>query len=131
MTADTLAGMHGCPCLSGLSYDECCGPAHSGVTPSPTAERLMRSRYSAFALGLPAYLLSSWHPSTRPTSLELDDSVRWYRLDILGRTHGGMLDTTGTVEFIAYYRDGDDRGTQHENSLFRRENGHWFYVSAA
>lgn len=91
----------------------------------------MRSRYSAFALGLAPYLLASWHPSTRPRTLELDDSLRWYRLDILGRTHGGMLDTTGTVEFIAYYRDGPDRGTQQENSVFRRENGRWFYVSAA
>jgi len=91
----------------------------------------MRSRYSAFAMGLPAYLLASWHPSTRPKTLELDESLRWYRLDILARTHGSMLDTTGTVEFIAYYRDGADRGTQRENSLFRRENGRWFYVSAA
>jgi len=90
----------------------------------------MRSRYSAFAVGLPAYLLASWHPSTRPQSLELDDSLRWYRLDILGRTQGGMLDTTGTVEFIAYYRGSADRGTQHENSLFRRENGLWLYLSA-
>jgi len=123
--------MHNCACLSGLPYDECCGPAHSGVTPSPTAERLMRSRYCAFAMGLTSYLLESWHPSTRPADLELDDTLRWYRLDILDRTRGGMLDTTGTVEFIAYYRNGTERGTQHENSAFLKEKGRWLYVSAA
>ena len=123
--------MHNCACLSGLPYDECCGPAHSGVSPSPTAERLMRSRYCAFAMGLAPYLLESWHPSTRPADLELDDTLRWYRLDILDRTRGGMLDTTGTVEFIAYYRDGTERGTQHENSAFLKEKGRWLYVSAA
>lgn len=130
MSADTLAGMHGCACLSGLHYDECCGPAHSGTVQSPTAERLMRSRYCAFVLGLADYLLQTWHPSTRPATLELDTSLRWYRLDILGRTRGGMLDTTGTVAFIAYYRDGSDRGTQQENSSFLKENGRWLYVSA-
>lgn len=128
---DTLAGMLGCPCLSGLPYSECCGPAHSGQSPAPTAERLMRSRYSAFALDLPDYLLASWHPSTRPATLELDSDVRWYRLDILSRTRGGMLDTTGTVEFTAHYRSGPERGSQHENSSFVKENGLWLYVSAA
>ena len=91
----------------------------------------MRSRYSAFAMGLAPYLLESWHPSTRPANLELDDTLRWYRLDILDRTRGGMLDATGTVEFVAYFRNGTERGTQHENSAFLKEKGRWLYVSAA
>lgn len=90
----------------------------------------MRSRFSAFAMGLRDYLLASWHPSTRPATLDLDEGLRWYRLDILGRTRGGMLDTTGTVEFVAYYRDGSERGSQRENSTFVKENGRWLYVSS-
>jgi SEC-C motif-containing protein len=118
-----------CPCLSGLPYAECCQPAHDGTAPSPTAERLMRSRYSAFALGKVRYLLESWHPSTRPLALELEDGRRWISLEILGRSRGGMLDDEGTVEFIARYSDEGVRGQQFENSEFRRENRRWFYVA--
>lgn len=89
----------------------------------------MRSRYSAFAIGDTAWLLESWHPSTRPTSLDLDPDVRWYRLDILSRSRGGMLDTEGLVEFEAHYRSPDGPGSQHETSLFLREDGRWRYVS--
>lgn len=117
-----------CPCLSGLTYDECCGALHSGSALAPTAERLMRSRFSAFAVGDVDYLLSSWHPSTRPATLELDPDVRWYRLDILGRTGGGLLDSEGTVEFEAHYRSPDGTGSQHENSYFVRDDARWFYV---
>lgn len=84
----------------------------------------MRSRYSAFVTGNTAYLLATWHPSTRPATLHLDDSVRWYRLDILATTQGSPLDATGTVEFEAFYRGGSHR----EISSFVRERGRWFYV---
>jgi SEC-C motif-containing protein len=121
--------MERCPCLSGLTYTECCGPFHAG-TIAPTAERLMRSRYSAYALGMPDYLVATWHRSTRPAELELDDGVRWWRLDILSRTRGGMLDSEGTVEFEAHYRASSGAGSQHEVSRFVREDGRWFYVDA-
>lgn len=101
-----------------------------GTKAAPTAERLMRSRFTAFALGDREYLLESWHPSTRPATLELEPQVRWYRLDILGRTSGGLLDTNGTVEFTAYYRSPDGAGELHENSRFTRENGRWYYLTA-
>lgn len=117
-----------CPCLSGLPYDECCGVFHRGEAHAPTAERLMRSRYAAFAMRVPQYLLDTHHPSTRPRGeFELDDR-RWLRLDILNRTGGGMLDTTGTVEFEAFWRLDDQRGSQRENSRFVREQKRWFYV---
>ena len=119
-----------CPCLSGDSYDECCGRYHRGEDAAPTAERLMRSRYSAYAVGDTDYLLSSWHPSTRPRSLQLDPDVRWFRLDIVGTTRGGMLDTVGTVEFAAHYRADGGAGVQRENSRFVREGGRWLYVDA-
>jgi SEC-C motif-containing protein len=126
-----------CPCLSGLVYGECCGPFHRGAAAAPTAERLMRSRYSAFVIGDAAYLLATWHPSTRPDSLELDAGIRWFRLDILSRSGGGLLDSEGVVEFSARYRmpapgPGAKRetGEQHERSRFVRTEGRWFYVDA-
>ena len=117
-----------CPCLSGLPYDDCCGQFHSGAAVAPTAERLMRSRYSAYSKGLPDYLLATWHPSTRPAELVLDPRLRWYRLDIIDRSRGGMLDTEGTVEFRASFRIDAEAGSQHEVSSFVREGGQWFYV---
>lgn len=101
-----------------------------GTKAAPSAERLMRSRFAAFALGIREYLLESWHPSTRPATLELEPEVRWYRLDIVSRTAGGLLDTDGTVQFTAYYRSPDGPGELHENSRFVRENGRWYYLSA-
>jgi SEC-C motif-containing protein len=122
--------MDSCPCQSALPYDECCGVFHRGEKRSPTAERLMRSRYTAYVRLLADYLLATWHPSTRPKALELDAGLRWYRLDILSRSRGGMLDSDGTVEFRASYRAGTERGEQHENSRFVRESGQWYYVDA-
>ena len=117
-----------CPCLSGLPYSECCEPLLAGASPAPTAERLMRSRFSAFAVGDASYLLATWHPSTRPAGLTLDDTLRWTRLDILGRSRGGMLDNEGTVEFTAHFRSPDGPGSQRENSRFVRESGAWVYL---
>lgn len=117
-----------CPCLSGSPYAECCGPFHAGVAAAPTAERLMRSRYSAYAVGDVAYLLRSWHPRSRPTELTLDAELRWYRLDILATSRGGMMDADGTVEFRAHYKSPDGAGAQHETSRFVREAGAWVYV---
>ncbi len=121
-----------CPCLSGETFGQCCAPLHRGDTLAPTAMRLMRSRYSAFALGDTAYLSATWHPSTRPIVLELDTDQRWIRLDIESSTGGGLLENTGTVEFTAHYRAVQDgrtvRGEQHENSRFLKEGGRWFYL---
>ena len=92
----------------------------------------MRSRYAAFALGDSAYLLASWHPDSRPTSLELDPDLRWYRLDVIARTAGGLLDMTGTVDFRAYWRAADGTaGVQRENSGFARVRQRWVYLGEA
>lgn len=90
----------------------------------------MRSRFSAFAVGDSGYLLRSWHPRTRPGTLELDPGLRWYRLDILSTSKGGPLDVDGIVEFRAFHRSEDGRGDQHEVSRFVREGRIWFYVDA-
>jgi len=92
-----------CPCGTGLSYAECCGRLHEGTVSAATAEQLMRSRYSAFAVGDPAYLLTTWHSRTRPPTLDLDPAVRWVRLEVLATTGGALLAAEGTVEFRAHH----------------------------
>jgi SEC-C motif-containing protein len=120
--------LESCMCLSGEPYGACCGRFHSGEAEAATAEQLMRSRYSAFALHDRAYLLRTWHPAEAPANLNFDPDLQWRRLDIVSTSRGGPLDVQGTVEFKAWFRHGAERGTHHEVSRFVRENGRWFYV---
>ncbi|ATY12937.1 hypothetical protein CU254_22690 [Amycolatopsis sp. AA4] len=117
-----------CPCGLPEPYADCCGRFHRGEQNAPTAERLMRSRYCAFAVGEPEYLLDTWHPDTRPKRLRLDPAQEWTRLEILGRTGGSLLQNEGTVEFRAHYRYQGRDDAQHENSRFVREGGRWYYA---
>jgi SEC-C motif-containing protein len=117
-----------CPCGSGLPLADCCGRLHDGTATAATAEQLMRSRYSAFALGDAGYLLATWHPSTRPHRLDLDDDVRWTGLEIRAATGGSLLAADGTVEFRASYVRDRRPGTQHEHSRFLRDGGRWYYL---
>jgi SEC-C motif domain protein len=116
-----------CPCGLGDDYDLCCGRQHAGA-PAPTAESLMRSRYSAFAVGDAGYLLRTWHPSARPRELALDPVLKWTRLAVLGAIGGGLFDATGTVAFRAIYVQGGQRAVLAETSRFAREDGLWTYV---
>ncbi|WP_255808681.1 YchJ family protein [Leucobacter aridicollis] len=116
-----------CPCGFGDPYLKCCGPIHGG-SPAPTAAQLMRSRYSAFAIGDEAYLLRTWHPGTRPRELELDGTTRWLRLIVEEAELGGPFDDTGYVTFSAIGRTPEGRFEQRERSRFAREHGNWFYV---
>ncbi|WP_375183140.1 YchJ family protein [Marinobacter sp.] len=113
-----------CPCGSGKAYNECCQPFHLGK-PAPSPEALMRSRYSAFVLGLPDYLRDTWHESARPADLSLDSSPEWTALNILS---SGENDDTGTVHFRAVYRLGQGWGFLEEESRFAWEDGRWFYL---
>ncbi|MEZ3161118.1 YchJ family metal-binding protein [Microbacterium sp. BWT-B31] len=118
-----------CPCGTGETYGNCCGPLHAGA-PALTAERLMRSRYSAFVVGDAEYLLRSWHPSTRPDRLELDPAQRWLHLEIVDRRGGGLFDRDGEVEFIATFRLDGRRHELRERSGFVRDGAGWAYVTA-
>ncbi|WP_194827141.1 YchJ family protein [Nocardia sp. XZ_19_231] len=117
-----------CPCRRGEPFDACCGPILAGDKPAPTAETLMRSRYTAYAVGDVDYLLRSWHPSTRPADLELDADQRWLFLEIVGTQRGGPFDDNGTVEFIAHYKLDGSRDAMHELSTFVRVDGAWVYL---
>jgi SEC-C motif-containing protein len=116
-----------CPCGLREGYASCCGRLHAGA-PAPTAESLMRSRYSAFAVGDAGYLLRTWHPSRRPRTLSLDPALRWTRLAVLETRDGGLFDATGTVQFRAMYVRQEQRGVLAETSRFVRHNRHWTYL---
>ncbi|MBB4790900.1 YchJ family protein [Streptomyces nodosus] len=113
-----------CPCGLPGEYESCCGRFHTGAATAPTAEALMRSRYSAFVKGEAGYLLRTWHPGTRPARLDLDPGMRWTGLEVLDSTDGSAFHTTGTVTFQASYRGGVLR----EHSRFERVDGAWVYV---
>ena len=115
-----------CPCGSNKATPECCGRWHAGEA-APDAEALMRSRYSAYVLGLRDYLLATWHDSTRPQALEMEPATRWLGLSV--KQHLVTGPDTAEVEFIARYRVGGGSAVRlHEHSRFVREQGHWFYV---
>ena len=115
-----------CPCDGG-PYATCCEPFHQGRAQAPTAEALMRSRYSAFALGLDDYLWRTWHPRTRPESVALDDT-QWLGLEIVDVLAGSERDQSGVVEFVAHYRHGHRHGAMRERSQFERRAGRWLYM---
>jgi SEC-C motif-containing protein len=125
----TITAGSPCPCGLDRAYGHCCGRLHSGEA-AATAELLMRSRFSAFAVADEAYLLRSWHPATRPSHLRLDPDQRWIRLEIVGKSGGGPLHAEGTVEFRAHYSEPGGSGLLHENSRFVRDDGRWVYLSA-
>jgi len=117
-----------CPCGSGHTFQDCCGRYIEGEHLAPTPEALMRSRYSAYALGNEPYLLATWHASTRPEKLNLDEqtTIKWSGLDIISAP--GAEGDTGFVEFVARFKDNGRAGKLHERSRFRRENDRWYYV---
>ncbi|RAN79780.1 hypothetical protein B5P43_13190 [Bacillus sp. SRB_336] len=122
-----------CPCNSGDTLAACCGRfihAPAGTPFPPTAEALMRSRYTAFATLSADYLLRTWHPDTRPDTLELDPQQHWYRLEILSTVRGGPWDNDGVVSFRARYRHGGVRDSLSETSRFVRLGKQWLYVDA-
>jgi SEC-C motif domain protein len=117
-----------CPCGLDRTYQDCCGSLHSGRATAPTAQALMRSRYGAFVVEDEAYLLRTWHATTRPPSIPFDPGQAWIGLVLLGTSGGSLLHTEGTVEFRASYRLRGRTATLHENSRFLRENGNWSYL---
>ena len=113
-----------CPCGGG-EYALCCERFHHGEV-AASAEQLMRSRYSAYVLGLHDYLLASWHPRTRPVPQDLHgDEARWLGLEVRAAREQG---DEATVEFIARYRIAGRAHRLHETSRFLREGSRWFYL---
>lgn len=118
-----------CPCGSGFAYRQCCGVYHGGESLPLTAEALMRSRFSAYVFQNAAYLLSTWHPSTRPGCIDFtQDDVAWQKLAIVRCKKGTQHDSDGSVVFKAYYRQHQAQWVLHETSQFIKLEKQWFYL---
>jgi SEC-C motif-containing protein len=116
-----------CPCGLDADYATCCARWHRDLDATPDAEALMRSRYSAYVLGLSDQLLASWHPSTRPAAVDLGPrDTRWLGLEV--RRHERLDDDHARVEFVARSKLGGRAQRLHETSRFVREGGRWYYL---
>lgn len=134
---EALRGDAPCACggvPAGATFDECCGPLLRSERHAETAEQLMRSRYTAYALADGEHLFRTWYARTRPPHVDPEPWVRWVSLEILDTVDGGADDDTGVVEFRAHWVAGEgvalQQGEVHERSTFRRRAGRWFYVGA-
>ncbi|MCU0662037.1 MAG: YchJ family protein [Myxococcota bacterium] len=123
--------MTDCPCCSGKTYDECCGPIISGKSEAATPEALMRSRYSAYVQDEMGHLRASMHPDTQE---EFDEkgahkwatSAQWQKLEIVNtKDESGEL---GFVEFIAGYEQDGEPHRHHELAQFDKVGGRWYYT---
>lgn len=119
----------GCPC-GGSTYKDCCEPLHAGLKPASNAKALMRSRYSAFVLGLEDYLRKTWHPSTCPSDAILsNEATQWLELRV--KNFSPASDSLkATVEFIAIYKVNGKAHRLHEISSFVFEQNQWFYLDS-
>lgn len=125
--------MSQCYCGSGKDFADCCGPVLDGSQPAKTAEALMRARYSAFATRQADFLHESLHPEHRHdhdvgATRRWAENSQWLGLEIVSIESGGLEDETGSVEFIATYKEGGIVHPHHELSHFKKEGGLWYYI---
>lgn len=122
-----------CPCTSGKSFDDCCGPVIAGKRKAATAEALMRSRYSAFATGAIDWIIDSQIPEGRPytdrrATEEWSQRSTWKGMQVLETQQGGTDDEEGLVEFKARYELGGEDIVHHEIASFQKQDGAWYFV---
>jgi len=117
-----------CPCGSRKNYVDCCQNYVEQSVDAPTAEALMRARYSAFVLSDEDYLRYSWHPETCPENICLNENTKWLGLKIRNTVAGGTSDETGEVEFVARSKITNKAHRLHECSRFARTNNRWYYI---
>ena len=122
-----------CPCKSGKTFGECCAPIIAGEKKAPTAEALMRARYSSYVSGDVQFLRKS---STKEVQKEFDEraskawsrSAKWHGLEIISTEKGQEGDDTGVVEIRALYTANGEFCNHHEVSTFVREAGDWLFA---
>ena len=132
-----------CPC-GGSEFATCCGPYLAGDAIPPTAELLMRSRYTAYTRGDEAYLRATWHPSTLPAGpiVDPDERLQWLGLEVKSalrlrqrKANLPVSPDNDTVEFVARYKVAGRAHRLHEVSRFVREQSgdaaRWFYLDGS
>jgi len=121
-----------CLCGSNRLLIDCCEIYFSGMQSAPTAEKLMRSRYTAYALHNAEYLLATWDSKKRPETIDFSkDRAEWQQLEIISKQKGEEKDTRGLVEFKAYYLQDGKEYVLREVSRFKKKQGVWFYLDGA
>ena len=126
--------MDACPCGSGLDYGECCEPYIKGTKSPPTAEALMRSRYSAYVKCEISYIVSTCSPESKDEE-KIDEketrkwaeSSTWQKLEVVSSDKGGAADSEGTVEFKAHFEQDGAKHIHHERASFEKVNDKWYY----
>jgi len=126
----TVENADKCPCCSGRTYGECCGPVLDGGAKAPTAEALMRARYAAYATGKIGFLRSSCTGTAREAfdeeaSRSWSAAATWHGLEIIRTEKGGEDDDTGEVEFRASYSANGKFCNHHEVSTFVKDEEGW------
>jgi SEC-C motif-containing protein len=127
--------MEKCPCGSDLDYSMCCEPFIRKTAAPETAEALLRSRYSAYVKKEVDYVFETIHPEHRETESPKNiekwaKKAEWHKLEIIECLAGGPGDDQGTVEFIADYREKDQRKKHHEVAEFKKLDGKWYFFDA-
>ena len=125
--------MTNCPCGSDKSFTECCEPYLNGMSNAPTAEALMRARYTAYAMANIDFIERTMHSSTRngfnrENTRKWAEESQWHGLEILNVIGGKEDEAEGSVEFIATYSKEDEKIEHHEVSTFQKESGTWTFV---
>ena len=122
-----------CPCGSLKQYQSCCEPYITRAVSAPTAELLMRARYTAYAKGAIPFILETTLEEKRK---ECDEKAirdwslnsQWHKLEIISTSGGGEDQSEGIVEFIAHFTEYGVKKNLHEKGTFKKLNGIWYYV---
>jgi SEC-C motif-containing protein len=124
MSLDSL-----CRCGSALAYEACCGLYHRREKNPATAESLMRSRFTAYAMQKGDYLQATWDANKCPENIDFSkETAQWQKLEIVSTQKGGVQDDKGIVEFKAYFLQEGEECVMNEISRFKKVAGCWFYV---
>ena len=127
--------MKPCPCGSGKLFMKCCKPFITGKALPTTAEQLMRSRYSAYTRADMDYIQATMRDNAAE-NFDVDsakawaEKAKWLSLKVTNTSDGSQEDQKGTVSFLAQYKSNGELHHLHENSLFEKHNGRWFYVGS-
>jgi SEC-C motif-containing protein len=122
-----------CPCGLGESLETCCGPYLKHQKKAPTAEALMRARYTAYATGDVDFIVESHDPERRgevdrKNTEAWSKQSEWLGLEITSSEKGQAEDDTGIVEFVARYKVKSTKIEHRERALFRKVDDRWFFV---
>ena len=121
--------LNNCICGSGKAFSQCCEPLLSGKIRAKTPEQLMRSRYSAYALGgYGDYLLKTWFaPMAKGLTAQAlsEKAQQWVPLEVVG---SGVTDQQGWVEFKVTYLEDSKQRVMHEKSVFTLSGDCWLYI---